>query len=328
MTFRTVAIIVSLALSLFSALPESAAVEPARVPRIGRLSIASGPGPNEEAFRQGLRELGYVEGQTIVIEYRWAEGKVDRLPDLAAELVSLKVAVIVTGPGSLPPEAAKLATTTIPIVFVGGGDPVGTGLVASLAHPGGNITGMGAMDTELSAKRLELLKEAVPKLSRVAVLWNSTDFAMSLQFREVQVAARTLGLTLQAVAVRAPADFDRAFAAITSGHAQALLTIADALTVLHRSRIVEFAAKNRLPAMYTNTFFAVDGGLMSYGPNQPEMFRRAAAFVDKILKGAKPADLPVEQPMRFELVINLKTAKALGLTFPQSILLRTDQVIQ
>ncbi len=323
-----VGLILIVAIGLLASPLAADAQHSAKVRRIGRLSMGSGLGPNEEALQQGLRELGYVEGQNIVIEYRGAEGKLDRLLDLAAELVRLKVDAIVAGPGFPAAVAAKLATATVPIVIVAAGDPVGTGLVASLAHPGGNITGISDMGTELSAKRLELLKEAAPKLSRVAVLWNSTDHSMSLQYPEVQVAARILGVRLQPVSVRAPGDFDSAFALIGQGHPDALYIISDILTVVHRGRIAGFTAKNRLPTMYTTRTAVADGGLMSYGPNFRDMFRRAAYFVDRILKGAKPADLPVEQPTRFELVINMKTAKALGLTFPPSILIRADQVIQ
>jgi putative ABC transport system substrate-binding protein len=280
-----------------------------------------------EAFRQGLRELGYVEGQTIAIEYRYAEGKFERLPDLAAELVRLNVAVILA---SSAPEtgAAKRATTSIPIVFGLHGDPVGTGHVASLAKPGGNITGMATMAPELSGKRLALLKEAFPRIARVAVLWNATNPAKVEDWRETQGAAQALGLTLQSREVRGPDDFPSAFAAMTTQRPDAVLTLDDPLLLNSRTSIVAFAAKQRLPVIYPQRDYAEAGGLMSYGPSISDMFRRASTYVDKILKGAKPGDLPIEQPTKFELVINLKTAKALGLTIPPSLLARADQIIE
>ena len=302
-----------------------------KVPRIGYLSwgsLASGPNPYRDAFLQGLRERGLIEGQNIAIEYRSAEGRFDRLPDLAAELVLLKVDVIVT---STTPaiQAAKQATSTIPIVMAVAGDPVVTGLVASLARPGGNITGLSQLAPELAGKRLELLKETLPKLTRVAVLWNSSSTAMIHTFREAQVAVEALGLKLQSMEVQGdPADFERVFLAITRERPDGLFVTLDPFTSLHRRRIVELAAKNRLPAMYASREFVDAGGLMAYGPSLPDMWRRSATFVDKILKGAKPSDLPIEQPTKFELVINLKTAKALGLTIPSSLLLRADQMIQ
>lgn len=321
----------ALLLGMLSGAPIADAQSPAKVFRIGTLLVASRPSAPDWKqrwpFLQGLRELGWVEGQNITIEDRWAEGKTSRFPELAAELVRLNVDLIVTGswPAAV---AAKNATTTIPIVITGAGDPVGTGLVASLAHPGGNITGLGDLATELSVKRLQLLKEAVPKLSRVAVLWNSGDGGMTLSFRQIQTVARTLGVTIRPLGVQEPEDFDQAFTAMIQERPDALVVISDPLVRLNRKRILDFAARNRLPAMYTDRSYADDGGLMAYGPSFADMFRRAAAYVDKILKGAKPADLPVEQPTRFELVINLKAAKALGLTIPPSILVRADQVIQ
>jgi len=268
-----------------------------------------------------------VEGQNFAIEERWAEGRAERLPDLAADLVRLKVDVIVTGstPGA---RAAKQATTKIPIIAVVVGDPVGTGLVASLARPGGNLTGLSDITVDLSAKRLELLKEVAPTASRVAVLWNPTHPTNPLQLRETQVAAQALGLTLQPVVVGSSDELERAFAAMMRERASALLVLAETLTLLHRRRLADLAAKNRLPAMYPFREQAEAGGLMSYGPSIPDMYRRAAVYVDKILKGAKPADLPVEQPTRFELVINLKTAKALRLTIPPSVLIRAEEVIR
>ncbi len=329
MRFRAVGLVATLALGILSAPLASAGQYPAKIPQIGSLWLGS-PSlatPYVEAFRQGLRELGYVEGQNIVIEWRFAGSRAELLPDLAAELVRLKVDLIVATAGPSV-RAAKQATTTIPIVMAFSGDPVGTGLVPSLARPGGNITGLSFMAPDLSAKRLELLKEAFPKISRVAVLFDVTDAVSALEFRETQVAARALGVKLRSMEVREPNDFETAFLALPRERTDSLLTFAHALTIPHRGRIVDLAAKSRLPAMYGLREFSDAGGLMAYGPSLPDLFRRAAFYVDKILKGAKPADLPVEQPTRFELVINLKTAKALGLTIPQSILIRADQVIQ
>ena len=281
-----------------------------------------------KAFRQGLRDLGYVEGQNIAIEYRWAEGRFERLPDLAAELVRLKVDVIVSvvTQASL---AAKNATRTIPIVMVAAGDPLGSGLVASLARPGGNVTGPSSMLAELAGKELELLKETVPNVSRVAVLWNPANAVWQAQMlRATEVAARALGLQLQLLEARGPDELEGAFAAMTRERASALLVQVDVIFALHARRIADLAAKRRLPAMYGSREHVEAGGLISYAPNVPDVFRRAATYVDKILKGAKPADLPVEQPTKFELVINLKTAKALGLTIPQAVLIRADEVIR
>jgi putative ABC transport system substrate-binding protein len=283
--------------------------------------------PFAEAFRQRLRALGYVEGQTIALEERWAEGRYDRLPSLAAELVRLNVDIIVTA--STPAvQAAQQATRTIPIVMTVVSDPVESDIVASLARPGRNVTGLSLMHPELSGKRLELLKEVVPKVSRVAVLWNPSNPIIPPLLRETEAAARALGVELQALEVRAPTELDRAFAAMTRGRAGALMVLPDVILRNQQRRIIDLAAKGRLPAMYAWREPVDAGGLMAYGASIPEIFRRAAVYVDKILKGAKPADLPVEQPTRFELVINLKTAKALGLTIPQSVLIRADQVIQ
>jgi putative ABC transport system substrate-binding protein len=269
-----------------------------------------------------------VEGQNLVIEYRWAEGRAERYPDLAAELVRLPVEVIVTGVGEPAVLARKAATRTIPIVMAVSADPVGTGLVDSLGRPGGNITGLSIQATEVGGKRLELLKEAVPKARRIAVLWNAADRAKAIEYRDTEAAARTLGVTLQSVPMRSPNDFDVAFSAITRGRPEALITFSEPLTLIHQKLIVDFAAKNRLPMISEIREFAESGALMTYGASLPDLFRRAATYVDKILKGAKPADLPVEQPTKFELVINLKTAKALGLTIPPSVLVRADQVIE
>ena len=307
----------------------SEAQAPAKVHRIGFLTSRS---PTDsphllEAFRQGLRELGYVEGQNIAIEYRFAEGRPERLPALAAELVRLKVDVIVT---AAPPAhlAAKQATSTIPIVFVVTGDPVAEGLVASLARPGGNITGLSSIAPEVVGKQLELLKEVTPRVSRVAVLQNPSNHVHPAMLRQAEGAARALGVQLHTVQARTPPEIDAAFEAMRSQRAGGVLVLRDLLFLAQRTQIAALAAKSRLPAVYGNKEVAEAGGLMAYGANTPQMYRRAATYVDKILKGAKPADLPVEQPTKFELVINLKTAKALGLTIPPSLLQRADEVIQ
>lgn len=309
-------------------LPDGVAAQPGKVPRVGYLS-QGGPGPSAllDAFRRGLAELGYVEGRNIEIEYRYADDKEERLPDLAAELVRLPVDVIVTW-GTRGVLAAKRATSTIPVVMAVIGDPVGTGVVASLARPGGNVTGLSLFDTELAAKRLELLREIVPGLSRVAALWGATDPGMTLAFNRVQEAAQVLGLQLQSLSVRDSGDFAGAFQAAVSGRAQALIVLAQPVTLRHRAQVLDLVTRQRLPAMYTLRPFVDGGGLMSYAANVPDLFRRAAYFVDRILKGARPASLPVEQPTKFELVINLRTARALGLAVPQSLLLRADQIIE
>jgi len=299
-----------------------------RVPRIGFLFYGSpGPSPELDAFRQGLSELGCIEGQNIAIEVRFASGRVERLPELAAELVRLKVDVIVS-PGTPASVAAKQATSTIPIVFAGVADAVGAGLVASFPRPGGNITGLTSISAELGGKRLGLLKEVAPKASRVAVLYNPADRSNVLVLKELQESAPALGLRLQPLEVRGPGDFEGAFVAMSRKRAHALFGAAGVLTTGHRKALVDLAAKSRIPAMWGERQFVEAGGLMSYAVNFYDQVRRAATYVDKILKGAKPADLPVEQPTKFELVINLKSAKALGLTIPQSLLLRTDEVIQ
>jgi putative ABC transport system substrate-binding protein len=280
-----------------------------------------------DAFRQGLRELGYVEGQNILIQYRRAEGNLDQIPALVAELIQLKVDVIFTAntPAAL---AAKKATLSIPIVIVAASDPVEAGLVDSLARPGGNVTGLTRFTSELSGKRLELLKEAFPRISLVAVLWNPEARGPSLAFKETQVAAQALGVQLQSLEVRGPNDFDKAFSTIAKKRAGALMVLGDAVTILQRARILEVAAKSRLPGMYDRPDDVNEGGLMFYGVNEPDLFRRAATYIDKILKGTKPADLPVEQPMKFEFIVNLKAAKQIGLTMPQSVLYRADKVIK
>jgi putative ABC transport system substrate-binding protein len=301
-----------------------------KVPRIGYLGVtsASDRPPLLDAFRQGLRELGWGEGQNIVIDYRFAEGRLDRLPDLAAELVRLKVDLIVSfGTQGVTP--AKNATERIPIVMIAVRDPVGTGLIASLARPGGNVTGVsGYAGLETVAKQLELLKETVPKIRRVAILSNPANAYHQLAIREVNVAARSLGVQLHLLEARGPNEFDGAFAAMARERVGALLVLSDAVFNSHRTRIAELAARSRLPAVYGVRESVEAGGLMSYGPSFLDFHRRSAAYVDKILKGAKPADLSVEQPSTFELVINLKTAKALGLTIPPSLLRRADHVIE
>ena len=313
------------------AIPLVAEAQPkAGVPRIGYLGNSSPSLESDlvDAFRQGLGEFGYTEGQNITIEYRWAEGKYDRFPDLVADLVRLKVDVIVTAgtPGAL---AAKQATKTIPIVMAVAGDAVGAGLVASLARPGGNVTGSTTIVQELEGKRLELLREVVPRLSRVAVLWNPANPVSPIILKQTQLAAPALRLRLEPiVGVSGVRELEGAFATISRVRPDALILLADRFLLAERTRIVEFAAKRRLPTMYPYREMVKAGGLMSYSPSYPDLFRRAATYVDKILKGAKPGDLPVQQPTKYELVINLKTAKALGLTIPQSLLQRADEVIQ
>ena len=276
---------------------------------------------------QGLRELGYVEGQNLVVERRYAEGHVERFAEFADEMVRLKVDVIivVTTPAAF---AARKATTTIPIVHPAAIDPVGTGLIASLAHPGGNVTGLAVLNAETSAKRIELLREVVPGLSRGAVLWNAANPANGLAWNETEGAGRALGVALQSQEVRSPADFEGAFAAIARQHPDILVVLQDALTLEYRKEIIGFALRERLPSMFVGKEWVEEGGLMSYGDRLPERYRRAADLVDRILKGAKPADLPVEQPTTFELVVNLKTAKAIGLALPPAFLARADQVIE
>jgi putative ABC transport system substrate-binding protein len=298
-----------------------------RVPKIGFLATAAPIGSNLEAFRQGLRGFGYVEGQTIAIEQRNAGGKIEQLDGLAGELVRLRPDVIVTA-GTQATQAVKRATVSIPIVMALSGDAVGTGLVASLARPGGNVTGLSIVSPELSGKRLELLKEVVPRLSTVAVLWNPADPPRLRDIGELRAAAQRLRITVTAAEVRTTADFEGAFAAVTAARPQALLVLADPLMSASRHRIVAFAARSRLPAMYGQATYVEDGGLIAFGASFSESYRRAAYYVDRILKGAKPGDLPVEQPTKYELVINMKTAKALGLTIPPSVLLRVDQLIE
>jgi putative tryptophan/tyrosine transport system substrate-binding protein len=303
--------------------------QPGKIPRIGFLGATSPSveSARTEAFRQGLRELGHVEGKNIVIEYRWAEEKFDRLPALAAELVRLNVEIIVTG-GSTSTGAAKEATTTIPIVMAQVNDPVGSGFVASLARPGGNITGLSTLAPEISGKQLELLKEIVPRLSRAAVFGTSTAPGNAQALRETELAAAALGVQLQSLEVRRPKDIESSFRAASKGHANAALVLSSPVLNSQRKQIADLAIKSRLPAIYFNPEFVEDGGLMSYSVSFTDLFRRAATYVDKILKGTKPADLPVEQPTKFEFIINLKAAKQIGLTIPPNVLARADRVIK
>jgi putative ABC transport system substrate-binding protein len=296
-----------------------------KMPRIGYLGVTELSG--DSAFRKGLRDLGYVEGQNIAVEYRYAAGKVDRLASLAAELVNLKVDVIVAS-GTQSIEAAKQATKTIPIVFPITPDPVKSGFVSSLARPGGNITGFSTLNPVLGGKRLELLKEVIPGITRVAVLWNPTNPGSPDALKEIETVARSLGLTLQSLEVRGPDDFENAFRAAIRERAGAFTMLGDSMLSAQQGRIHDLAKKNRLPGISWSSGFVATGGLMSYGPNNPDLYRRTATYVDKILNGTKPADLPVEQPMKFDLIINLKTAKQIGLTIPPNVLARADKVIR
>ena len=315
--------------ALLSIAPFVEAQQPKKVPQIGYLDNASlsAMAGRIEAFRQGLRELGYVDGRNIVIEYRSAEGKVDRLPALAAELAGLAVNVIVTG-GATVTRAAKEATTTIPIVMAQDPDPVGNGFVASLARPGGNITGLSSLTADLSGKRLELLKEILPKLSRLAVFETSTNIGNARQLRETELAAGAFGVKFQRIDVNGPNDIDIAFKSAMKGRADAGLVLTSAVTDSHQTEIAKLAVKSRLPVIYARAEAVEAGGLVSYGVGIADLCRRAATYVDKILKGAKPADLPVEQPTKFELVINLKTAKQIGVTIPANVLASADRVIR
>ena len=328
---RLIGLAVVFTLGLFTPLVCQAQQQPpGSVPRVGQLFLQplSANAHLREAFRQGLRELGYVEGQNIAIEFRTADGRPERLPDLAAELLRLKVDVIVAAPEDAV-QAVQQATRTIPIVMAVSFDPVRRGFVATLARPGGNITGFSSLAPELAGKRLELLKGIVPKLSRVAVLWDTESASEADQMKELETAARTLRVRLQSLSSRGPSpDFENGLQTARSGGADALLVVDSARAFGQRVRIANGAVKNQLPALAGFREFVQVGGLMAYGPSVLDMHRRAAAIVDKILKGAKPADLPVEQPTKFELVINRKTAKALGLTIPQSILVRADEIIQ
>jgi putative tryptophan/tyrosine transport system substrate-binding protein len=316
--------LVALALASFRL---AEAQQPKKVPRIGFVAVSGDPNTsNIVEFRRGLRDLGYIEGKNILIEYRYAEG-VAEFPNLATELVRLKVDVIVV-PSTAGAQAAKNATTTIPVVFTSVGDPVGTGVVASLARPGGNVTGLSNLSPELSGKQLELLKEAFPKISHVAVLWETANAGNAASLGEMKVAAEALRVTLQRLEFRGPDDFEPAFSAIKRERASALIVLRNSIIRKHLAQIEDFAAKSRLPAMYPDSLYTDAGGLMSYGPNPFEQSRGAARYVDKILKGTKPADLPVEQPTKFEFVINLKAAKQIGLTIPPNVLARADRIIK
>ena len=327
MTIKTtVVFLVGLALGLVHV---SEAQQPKKLPRIGYVSSGDpSTEPRLTAFRQGLRDLGYIEGKNIQVEYRYVEGKLDQVPGLVTELVQLKVDVLVVG--FLPAiHAAKQATKTIPIVMVTTVDPVASGIVDSLARPGGNITGVTRLTRDLKKHRLELLKEAVPRVSRVGILWDAGNENAAVAFKEYETAARPLKIPLQSLAVRGPhPDFEGAFQAAAKERVSALITIRDVLINRYRKRITNLAIKNRLPSMYEGSEYVEDSGLMSYAASDAENYRRAATYVDKILKGTKPADLPVEQPAKFELVINLKTAKQIGLTIPPNVLARADKVIK
>jgi ABC-type uncharacterized transport system substrate-binding protein len=332
MTRRCIGLLLTLTLGLLVVPLAAHAQPPTPVHRIGSLAnTPPGPAgsPDVQAFLEEMRALGYVEGQHLVVEYRWAEGQYERFPALAAELVRLPVDVLLV-PNTPAALAAKHVTTTIPIVMVGLGDPVGNGLVASLARPGGNVTGLASVTSDLVGKQLEFLKAVRPTASRVAVLWNPANQNHALVVREAEVAAQALGVQLHRVEARGPEAFDGAFAAMTSADAAALLVLGDPMFVRHRSRLAELAATRRLPTMYTIQCqaYVEAGGLLCYGANLQAQYRRAATYVDKILKGAKPADLPIEQPTKFDFVINLKTAEALGLTIPPSLLFQATEVIR
>ncbi len=311
-------------------MPVAAEAQPAgRVYRIGFLgnSTAALEANLVGPFREGLRDLGYVEGRNVLIEYRWAEGKYDRFPALIGELLALKVAVIVTA-GTPATLAVKKATTSVPLVMLAVGDPVGTGIVPSLSHPGGNITGLTAISTEMDAKRLELLREVVPSVSYIALLWNAGSPLQVLAEKQVQAAAQVLRMRVLSLGVKTEEEIKSALAVMARERPDALLVLADRLLLHHRALIMDFATRHRLPGVHAYRELVEAGGLMSFGPSYADMHKRAAYFVDRILKGAKPGDLPVERPLTFELVINLKTARALGLTIPQSLLQRADQVIE
>lgn len=299
----------------------------AAILRMGVLYLGAPPNANVEVFIQRLRELGYIEGKNILIEYRFAEGKADRLPELAMELVRLKVDAIFTA-GTPAIFALKQATKTIPIVFFSTSDPIGTGVIASLSHPGGNITGISALASDLWPKRLELLKETFPKLSKVAMLWNKGNAGMTLEAKATQEVARPLGVALEDRGVKDPNELEMVFAAMIKDRPDAFLALMDPVLNSYRMRILDFLTKNRLPAIFENKEWVEAGGLMSYGPSYPELFRRAAALMDKILKGTKPAEIPTEQPMRFEFVVNLKTANQIGVTIPPNVLVRANEVIR
>ena len=322
-------ILIWLLATLLLKIPIAGAQQAARVPRIGFLSAVpmSNMSARVEALRQGLRELGYVEGQNIVIEYRFAEGKVDEVSHNAAELVRLKVDAIITA-GAVDTRVAKKATSTIPIVMAFDSDPVGSGFVASLARPGGNITGLSSITPEITGKQLELLKNIVPRLSRVAVFWTSIETSNSQALKEMERAAPALGLSLQYIEVQSSDELETAFKAATREGSQALIVLRNPAFGPNRTQLVALAARSRLPVMFPRRDYVESGGLMSYATSDTDLFHRAAIYVNKILKGARPADLPVEQPKKFELVVNLKTAKEIGLTMPPNVLARADRVIR
>ena len=328
-------LLLALSALLFAFCLSAEAQQAAKIPRVGILFIGGRDQPHVEAFKQGLRERGYTEGKNIVLDYRYAEGNVDRLPSLAAELVQLKVDVIVTTSGNSA-RAVTEATKTIPIVITTGADPVKSGLAESLARPGRNVTGLSIIEEDLSGKRLEILKETFPKMTRLAYLWNPLAVSYSAagttsgnpSYDQAEKATKTLGVQLLSYKVRTLAEIEKAFADMPKVRADALLVLQSPLMTLNSKKIVELALKQRLPGMYPTLQFAEEGGLMAYGPLIGDLYRRAATYVDKILKGAKPADLPVEQPMKFEFVVNLKTAKQIGLTIPPNVLARADKVIK
>jgi len=324
---KVTSILFILATLILASVYPAHAQKQATTPRIGVLQLGAPPNANLDAFIHGLRELGYIEGKNILIEYRFAEGKAERLPELAIELVRLKVDAIFTG-GTPAIFALKQATKTIPIVFFSTSDPIGTGVVASLAHPGGNITGISVLASDLWPKRLELLKEISPKLSRVAMVWNKGNAGMALEAKATQEVAGPLGVTLQDRGVKDPNELDTVFALMIKDRPDGFLALMDPVLTSHQKRILDFLVQNRLPAIFESRGWVEAGGLISYGANYPDAYRRAATLIDKILKGAKPADLPVEQPTKFELVINLKTAKQIGLTIPPNVLARADKVIK
>ena len=325
---RKIVISFALCAALFALGSSTDAQQPTKVPRIGYLSLGSGLTVNDEEFRQGLRELGYTEGQNIAVEWRFVDGKAERYHDFAAELVRLKVDAIVTASGDEPIIAAMNVTKTIPIIILTGSDPVARGFVASLARPGGNVTGLSYMSHELSGKRLELLKEVVPKLLRVAALGDRDHQNYNVQMKELEVAAQAMGLQIQPVQLRAADDLENAFSVMARDRAGAVFVLSNPAIGFFRGKVVEFATKGRLPSIYATPAWVTAGGLMSYAPAVADQHRRAAVYVDKILKGTKPADLPIERPIKFELIINLKTAKQIGLTVPPNVLARATKIIR
>lgn len=328
MKSRGIGVTLAVALSVLLSVPTTRAQPAGRLHRIGFLgnSTAALEANLVEPFREGLRALGYAEGRDLVIEYRWAEGQYERLPALIAELMAQKVELIVTA-GTPATLAVKKATTAVPVVMVAVGDPVGTGIVASLSHPGGNVTGLTSISTEMDGKRLELLREVIPTVSHIAVLWNAGSPLQVLAEQQVQAAARALRMKVLSLGVRTEAEIEAALATMGRERPDALLVLADRLLLHHRTRIMDFAARQRLPGVHAYRELVEAGGLMSFGPSYAEMHRRAAYFVDRILKGAKPADLPVERPAVFELVVNLSAANGPGLTIPQSVLIRATEMI-